>query len=246
MRAFGLLMIILGGAGLGLSLIDWRSTDPSKAGDQARSDATVVDQEAGDRNKGDGASSVEPFPKRETAADDDAQKEEADQAIAGATDDDDATDAALDNIRQNVEFSRETATGGVTEVSPANVRVFDNRSQSKDVEPELWAEISAASEVVEEDSGYANFLVTLSEPAERSVVIIFSTVNLSATDQEDYQSQRGTVTFEPGVVSAEIRTPLVDDDIKEDDEQFAIVLNGAPGIVNFKSRRVTATIKDND
>ncbi|MEM8950704.1 MAG: Calx-beta domain-containing protein, partial [Pseudomonadota bacterium] len=205
-----------------------------------------VDQKTGDQAEGDGASSPTGLPAPVTVENIDARQDETDQVVSAPSGDRSATDSALDSIRKNVELRQETAIGGITEVSPANVRIFDNRTRSEDAEPPLWADISAASAVVDEDSGYANFLVTLSEPAERSVVIIFSTVSLSANDEEDYLSQRGTVTFEPGVVSAEIRTPLVDDDIKEDDEQFAIVLNGAPGIVSFKSRRVTATIRDND
>lgn len=163
------------------------------------------------------------------------------QAIAGAR-----TDTATAEAHQASLPSKTADTNGVSASNPANVKVFEREDQGEQSPPTLWADISAGSDVVDEDSGHANFLVTLSEPAERSVVIIFSTVDLSAVDQEDYRSQRGTVTFEPGVVSAEIRTPLVDDDIKEDDEQFAIVLNGAPGIVSFKSRRVTTTIRDND
>lgn len=241
MRAFGLAMIALGTVGLGLSVMDWRSISTSPTEDEAAPGVAVVDQEIGDEIQENGEGSTDQGPEPTTATDDATQ-----QASADDTDVGDLTDAALENVRMNVQPLEATGTSKVAKLSPANVRVFETAGQTNETEPLLWAEISAASEIVSEDSGHANFLVTLSEPAERSVVIIFSTINLTANDPEDYLSQRGTVTFEPGVVSAEIHTPLVDDDIKEADEQFAIVLNGAPGIVSFKSRRVTTTIKDND
>lgn len=220
MRAFGLAMILLGAAGLGLSMIDWPSNDVVRAKSETAPDVSETPEDTAENTN-------------ETT------DENTDAGRA-------TTQAALDNVLKDVQSQGTEASGDVAELSPANVRVFEPQAEEQTPAPVLWAEISAASEVVSEGSGYADFLVTLSEPAERSVVIIFSTINLSANDREDYQSQRGTVTFEPGVVSAEIRTPLVDDDIKEDDEQFAMILNGAPGIVTFKNRRVTTTIQDDD
>lgn len=221
MRAVGLVMIVLGGLGIGVSLVDWQAIGVFQAaGDvqqenEGKADEGGVELTTGQTEPGEGV-----------------------------------TKAALENgpvaTQPNGPSSKPAASDVVAERDPANVRVFEPDDRSSDDTTTLWADISTASDVVREDSGHASFLVTLSEPAERSVVIIFSTVDLSANDQEDYRSQRGTVTFEPGVVSAEIQTPLIDDDIEEDDEQFAIVLNGAPGIVNFKSRRITTTIEDDD
>lgn len=133
----------------------------------------------------------------------------------------------------------------ITELEAGDVNVIKRDDK---VEPEKlpWVDVSPGSEIVREDSDHINFVLTLSEPAERPIIIIFSTVDGSAQSDEDYLGQRGTVTFKPGIVTAEIRTPLVDDQVKEGDEQFGLVLNGAPGIVNLHSRRATATIRDND
>jgi len=226
MRVAGLAMIVLGLIGLGISVVDWDTIGGSQTADETASNGTAVDQH-----------SDEQISEEKTLENDKAENE------SPKTVDNERPEGPIEEPGQ----AQETAgSNGVAETGPANVKVFDRDEQPDPSKPTLWAEISASSEIVNEDSGHANFLVTLSEPTTRSVVIIFSTVDLSANDQEDYQSQRGTVTFEPGVVSAEIKTPLVDDDIKEDDEQFAIVLNGAPGIVNFKSRRITTTIRDDD
>lgn len=153
----------------------------------------------------------------------------------GATSDDDVGQPA-DTIER----------ASVTENDAAAVKLFEQEDRLETSGPRPSADVAPGSEIVDEDAGHADFLVTLSEPAERPIVIIFSTIDLSADDGEDYRSQRGTLTFKPGMVSAEIRTPLVDDEIKEDDEQFAIILNGAPEVVDVRNRRATATIRDND
>lgn len=233
MRMAGLAMIVLGLIGLGMTAFDWETMFEPTAENQTASDAVEPDQEtAAVDQEADDQAQVEEIEAVDAA-------QEAPAEIA----DDQSQAAPAPEIAQP---SEPEADVSVAESSPANVKVFERDAQQDQSEPTLWAEITASSDTVDEDSGHANFLVTLSEPSERSVVIIFSTVDLSANDREDYESQRGTVTFEPGVVSAEIKTPLLDDDIKEDDEQFAIVLNGAPGIVSFKSRRITTTIKDDD
>lgn len=237
-RIVGLAMIVLGLIGLGMTAFDWETMFEPAAENQAASEAVEPDQEAAAVDQEtDNQAQVEKIE-----AVDAAQEEPAETPA------DESPTAPTPEIAQPSEPETDVPEPdiSVAESSPANVKVFERDAEQDQSEPTLWAEITASSDTVDEDSGHANFLVTLSEPSDRSVVIIFSTVDLSANDREDYESQRGTVTFEPGVVSAEIKTPLLDDDIKEDDEQFAIVLNGAPGIVSFKSRRITTTIKDDD
>ena len=226
-RTAGLVMITLGLIGLGTAFIDWQ------ANSEAETDETAIANEA----------TVDEIT---TLGHDESVDEGAEDATGGPQVAEPQTGQETDNQVVDVAVASPDGSDGVTVQPPGNVKIFERDGQPDQKKPILWASIAAASDVINEDSGHANFLVTLSEPADHSVVIIFSTIDLSAQDQEDYQSQRGTVTFEPGVVSAEIRTPLVDDDIKEDDEEFAIILNGAPGIVQFKSRRITATIRDND
>lgn len=241
MRMAGLVMIMLGLVGLGMTAFDWETMFEPTAESQTASDATeTVDEEAALDQDTDIQAQGENV---EQAQNEDAEVFDAAEDGTVDTPADESPSAPTPEIAQPSEVEPGVE---VAESSPASVKVFERDEQQDETKPTLWAEISAGEDVVDEDSGHANFLVTLSEPSERSVVIIFSTVDLSANDREDYESQRGTVTFEPGVVSAEIKTPLVDDDIKEDDEQFAIVLNGAPGIVSFKSRRITTTIRDND
>ncbi|MGI9506624.1 MAG: Calx-beta domain-containing protein [Geminicoccaceae bacterium] len=243
MRMAGLVMIVLGLVGLGMTAFDWETMFEPTVENQTASDVieTVEKGAAADQDTDIQAQGENVEQARNE--DDEVADAAEDGAVETSADESPSAPVPTPEIAQPSEPEPKV---DIVESGPASVKVFERDEPQDQTTPTLWAEISAGKDVVDEDSGHAHFLVTLSEPADRSVVIIFSTVDLSANDREDYESQRGTVTFEPGVVSAEIKTPLVDDDIKEDDEQFAIVLNGAPGIVSFKSRRITTTIRDND
>ena len=236
MRATGLVMIIVGLTGLGMTLVDWRSLGRSQT-------ERELDPASDDEAMATGPTGGQPQTDREAAASEvPTLPPEANAAETELA----AVERPTNSATAQTPAHEIAAPHAVTERSPANVKVFERESQTEPAAPTLWADISTGSAFVSEDSGHANFIVTLSEPADRSVIIIFSTINLSANDQEDFQSQSGTVTFEPGVVSAEIRTRLIDDDVKEQDEEFAIVLNGAPNTVNFRNRRAAVVIKDDD
>ncbi len=232
MRVAGLVMIAIGLLGLGLSLIDLETIDAFQAEETVASiseEKTATDAATIAKVAADHRTATRTLPNE--------------QAKVGTAE---GERPAMASKHDALAASESSKANAVTERSPASVKIFEREDGTEPSAPTLWADIAAGSETVSEDSVHAKFLLTLSEPSDRSVVIIFSTIDLSATDQEDYRSQRGTVTFEPGVVSAEIRTSLVDDDIEEKDEQFAIVLNGAPNTVNFRNRRAAVTIKDDD
>ena len=224
-RVLGLSMIMVGMLGLGMSLVDW-STLKSPWRSKSGKSAIIALQDAPTDEKNQ--ESLSPGAPPEAAGD--------------------GQPAPERSIVRDVEAQTpndQIGTTTVTQKETASVRVID-RDPSAISTPKLWVDISTGRDEVSEDSGYANFVVTLSEPAPQPIVLIFTTIDGSARDGEDYRAQRGTVTFEPGIGSAEIRTLLIDDQVQENDEQFAIVLNGSPNIVNLRHRRATVTIKDND
>lgn len=218
-RAVGFFMILLGLLGLGATLIDRPVIEGVWASWTDVLDAATENPAATAKNE------IDP-------ANDPVELESAPSKPAGQPVDPEGS-------------ATQDQSAAVTELQPGNVEVFE-RDQEISQELLPWVDVSPGSDSVSEDSDHVNFVLTLSEPVERPIIIIFSTVDGSARSDEDYVGQRGTVTFKPGTVSAEIRTPLVDDDVKEDDEQFALVLNGAPGTVNLQNRRVLTIIKDND
>ncbi len=196
-RVIGLVLIVLGALGVGLSQLD---EDTLRSLALTREDESPAPQE----------SEQEPAPQ------------------------------AVDVVDEPA------AAPQITSVDSADVEIFERSAPPTNPEALPWVDVTSSSEAVLEDDNQASFVVTLSKPTKRPIVIIFSTVDGSAESKNDYIAQRGIVTFDPGIVSAEINTPLVDDDKKEPDETFTIVLNGAPNAVNFRNRQATTIIRDND
>lgn len=219
-RAIGFLFISLGLVGLGLTLVDW----------------SALQKEWGSRSTEQIAAA------EEESTSPDSERKAKELAPANSPP---ASSSPASSSKESDAPSEQDEPTIVTELDSGNVKIFDRADQSA-TDSLPWVDIAPSDDSVSEDSDHVSFLLTLSEPVERPIIIIFSTVDGSARSDEDYLGQRGTVTFKPGIVSAEIRTPLIDDQVEEDDEQFAMVLNGAPGIVNLKNRRAKATIKDND
>lgn len=237
-RIAGILMIVLGALGLGLSMVDWRAEDSVETV-ETEEEANPADTETTpDLADGEGAAEA-----RSTVATAEAEETGPLETDADTTE---AGDVPPSSPPETAVAKVDDSSPAATVSDSAQVKVFEPTDPAAASDALPWVEVTPISESVNEDNGHANFVVTLSEPAESPIIIIFSTVNDTAESDLDYQSQRGMVTFKPGMVSAEIKTPLVDDQDKEDDEQFTIVLNGAPDVVNFKSRRATAIIKDND
>jgi hypothetical protein len=223
-RFLGVAMIVVGVAGLLVTMIDWRSAEENlPARDAASSAGTTA------------AAGARPS---DPAAGRGAQATEARQAPKA--------DGAAMTPESGAQSKAPPAATRVAALDGARIKVFDQTEQPGEPSSLPMLDIAASSDAVEEGGSPMNFRLSLSEPAERPIVIIFSTVDGSATSDADFRGQRGTVTFEPGVVSAEIRTPILDDQDKEGDEQFSIVLNGAPGVVTLRNRSATATIKDDD
>jgi hypothetical protein len=106
--------------------------------------------------------------------------------------------------------------------------------------------LALAAEGQGESEGEVRFRLTLSEPAERSILIIYSTVDGSAKAPGDYQHGQGVVVFEPGQQETIVATRIVDDTVAEGDETLSIFITADPAAVVIEERKITATIIDND
>lgn len=90
------------------------------------------------------------------------------------------------------------------------------------------------------------FRLKLSEPPERSVVIIYTVLKGSATETADYMHRQGIVVFEPGQQEATLAIEIVDDDVVEDVETFKLFVTGDPKTVTIANRTIEAFIEDDD
>ena len=90
------------------------------------------------------------------------------------------------------------------------------------------------------------FRLTLSEPATRSILIIYTMINGSAVAPSDYTHRQGVVVFEPGQTEAVVATSIINDETAEGAESFTFFVTGDPAAVTIDERKVTATIADDD
>ena len=89
------------------------------------------------------------------------------------------------------------------------------------------------------------FWVGLGAASGREVTVAFATQDGTAVAGEDYEPVSGTLTFEPGVANRSVSVPLLDDDIDEPEETFAVVLSSATN-ATVDAARVTGRILDDD
>ena len=103
---------------------------------------------------------------------------------------------------------------------------------------------------VNEMEGTVSVTVSLDKPVDTTISVEYFTTPGSALDPDDFTSQTGTLTFNPGEQSKTIIIPLTNDiDIVEGDETFLINLinlvpNGAA--VTIGDDQATVTIEDDE
>ena len=77
--------------------------------------------------------------------------------------------------------------------------------------------------VAAESSREMTFLLKFPMPVARDLTVRYETKDGSAIAGDDYESRTGTVTVQTGDTSAEIRVPLISDNIAEVEEEFKLV-----------------------
>lgn len=106
--------------------------------------------------------------------------------------------------------------------------------------------VEAATTPITESSSEMVFSIKLSHPIEQPVVLIYATVDGSAKGGQDYEPQQGVMTLEPGSTLAELRTPLINDQVAEGDEHFRLFLSADPDVAKVNASQIVATIVDDD
>lgn len=154
------------------------------------------------------------------------------------------------DIEQTSDLIEETGAGGpVSETAVAGLA--DTTSPVEDDEPTQFEKsgprfVEPKVEDVVEDGEEVVFQFHLDRPAERPLVILYAATNDTAHAGKDFEPMSGVVTFVAGSEYAEVRVPLIDDDQRENIEQFHLFLSSDPEIIQFSRRQVAATINDND
>jgi uncharacterized repeat protein (TIGR01451 family) len=101
--------------------------------------------------------------------------------------------------------------------------------------------------VTEGNTGTVNatFTVTLTAASTQAVTVDFATGDRTATAPADYQSNNGTLTFNPGDLTRNITVLVNGDTLDETNETFFVMLSNAANGVILDSQGI-GTIADND
>ena len=96
-------------------------------------------------------------------------------------------------------------------------------------------------------SGVARFVVSLSGPSDRTVIVNYVVAGITATANHDYPTQDIPVgiTFGPGTTSATISIRIYDDSMDEEDETFRVTLSN-PQNATLGNLQSVCTIVDDD
>ena len=103
-----------------------------------------------------------------------------------------------------------------------------------------------------ENSGVARITVVRTNGSSGLITVRYSTANGTAIAGQDYTLTQGTLTFGSGVTSQFLDVPIFNDNLREDDETFFIVLTNAtggatlPGGLPTSTNAIVVTIIDND
>ena len=95
------------------------------------------------------------------------------------------------------------------------------------------------------EGGTAQFEVTLSAKSQQVVTVSYATADGTAVEDTDYTAASGTLSFQPGERAKTIPVTTLDDDAREEAEQFTVTLSG-PGGATLGRSTGTGTIDDND
>ena len=98
---------------------------------------------------------------------------------------------------------------------------------------------------VDEDAENAVFTVRSSDGGGKRVTVRYATADRTARAGQDYRRRRGTLTFNPRQSIATIRVPVIDDDLVEQTETFAVILSDAIG-TTILDREGIGRIQDDD
>ncbi|MGI9488531.1 MAG: Calx-beta domain-containing protein [Geminicoccaceae bacterium] len=144
----------------------------------------------------------------------------------------------LDKVIEDEEVDAETVDVKLTKLKAPGTTPQSSRAPS--------VRLMVTADETSENDKLMYFRLTLSEPATRSIVIIYTMINGTAVAPGDYTHRQGVVVFEPGQTKAAVATSITNDTATEGPESFTFFVTGDPAAVAIEQRKITATIADDD
>jgi Calx-beta domain len=195
------------------------------AAQRAAAERAAAEREAAEREAAERAAAEKAAAEREAAERAAAERAAAEKAAA-------EREAAERAAAERAAAERATAERPDTE--SAGAREAEADAQAVAIETSVDVEEAGTPGVV--------FRIELSRPAEKTVVLIYGTVDGTAKAGEDYEPRQGVLTLAPGTRSADVRVPLIEPRRVEGDARFELFLTADPKVATIADQRVTAII----
>ena len=126
--------------------------------------------------------------------------------------------------------------------SPSEATLGDATGTGTITDNDALPQLSIGDKSVVEGST-AQFTVTLTPASGRRVTVVYATMDGSAHAGTDYDSESGTLTFEPGELQMPIDVRTLTDTNSEDDEMFTVELS-SPDNATLADGTATGTITE--
>ena len=126
-----------------------------------------------------------------------------------------------------------------------NAIVVDGEAEGTIEDDDAPPTLHTADSRAVEGSGELAFQVWLSVSSGRVVTVDYRTSEVTARDGEDFEGVSGILEFAPGELSKRIPVVLLDDELDEADETFALALSDAKNAV-LEVPTALGTIEDDD
>lgn len=141
--------------------------------------------------------------------------------------------------------SLESWSGGVYEIRTED-RLVKVQGRKIVAERRIFPKIIVAASEGKEDGAALVFDVSLSKPIDIEILLLYSTVDGTAQAGSDYEPLQGSLLLKPGDTTAEVRIPVVDDQLAESDESFELLVTSDMDLEEFQILRAVGTIYDNE
>ena len=135
---------------------------------------------------------------------------------------DESASVSVRLLEDNVDESDESLSLVLSNAQGANIAVGSAEGTIVDTDDAPRLSVTGDEDV---EGGTAEFVVVLASRSERSAVVLYETRDGSAEVGVDYEFASDSLTFAPGDTTRTVAVSLLDDDIDEADETFALVLS---------------------
>ena len=137
-----------------------------------------------------------------------------------------------------------TETFTLTLSSPENAEIAVGSAMGRIEDDDALPALSVADGAGEE-GGVVEFAVVLADNGSERATVDYATKDVTAIAGEDYLAAQGTLTFAPGEARKTVSVTLLDDEVDEPEETFALELS-SPSNVTLSVNEAVGRILDDD